>query len=227
MNVPTTAQQYDIPAVSLRAPRAVTNTKTFDEACRSVINFVGAALLLTLMFPVFGLIALCIRLDSPGPILFIQTRIGKDGKPFPFFKFRSMYTDAEKMLELLAQDNEASGPLFKMRRDPRITKAGRVIRRMSLDELPQLLNVIRGEMVLVGPRPALPREVSTYTAYEAQRLMVTPGLTGLWQVSGRSDLSFDDAIAYDLEYIAKRSVWFDFLILARTVPAVLLAKGAY
>lgn len=227
MSVSTAQNKYSSSAASLRPVANVGPVKMADELVRRVLNFLGAAVMLLLLLPVFVVIAICIRIDSEGPVLFIQTRIGKNGVPFPFFKFRSMFTNAEAIRENLLNENEASGPLFKMRQDPRVTKVGRFLRKTSIDELPQLINVLRGEMVLVGPRPALPKEVATYSTYEAQRLSVIPGLTGLWQVSGRSDLTFEDAIDLDLTYIERRSIFFDFVILLRTVPAVLLARGAY
>ena len=151
------------------------------------------------------MIALLIRLDSPGPVLFIQRRVGRHGREFPVFKFRSMYVDAEQRLEGLLGANERTGPVFKMRHDPRVTRVGRILRRCSLDEVPQILNILRGEMSLVGPRPALPREVALYTEEQCHRLDAVPGLTGLWQVSGRANLSFEQSMALDLEYIQTAS----------------------
>ena len=182
---------------------------------------------LLLLLPVFLLLALAVRLDSPGPILFVQNRVGRDGREFPFFKFRSMVADAEARRVGLEARNERSGPVFKMRGDPRVTRVGRVLRKYSLDELPQLLNVLRGDMSLVGPRPALPAEVAQYTPRQRQRLHVTPGLTGLWQVSGRAGLTFERSIELDLFYIQRQSLWLNLRILALTVPAVLSAEGAY
>ncbi len=185
------------------------------------------SLLLILLLPLFALIALLVRLDSPGPVLFIQKRVGKHGDEFPFFKFRSMVVDAEARLRLLEQQNERSGPVFKMKNDPRITRTGRILRKYSLDELPQLLNVLRGEMSLIGPRPALPREVAQYTAHQRQRLGITPGVTGLWQVSGRARVSFEHSVELDLHYIEHQSVWLNVRILLMTIPAVLQGDGAY
>ena len=180
-----------------------------------------------ILLPAFAVIALLIKRDSPGPVLFKQNRIGKDGREFPFFKFRSMVADAESRRHLLDEQNERSGPVFKMKDDPRVTRVGRVLRRFSLDELPQILNVLRGEMSLVGPRPALPREVALYTSHERGRLVVTPGVTGLWQVSGRARLSFEESIALDLYYIEHQSIRLNLSILWRTLPAVLGGDGAY
>jgi lipopolysaccharide/colanic/teichoic acid biosynthesis glycosyltransferase len=198
-----------------------------DEGLRRLFDIIFSSCCLLLLAPLFTVVAILIRLDSPGPALFIQTRVGRDGRLFPVFKFRSMVSNAEARRKELADANEASGPLFKIRTDPRITKVGKWLRRSSVDELPQLINVLRGEMSLVGPRPALPDEVAKYSAHERERLSVTPGLTGLWQVSGRSDLSFDRAMALDLEYVAKRTIVYDLFILARTIPAVLSGRGAY
>jgi len=182
---------------------------------------------LLLLWPLFAVIALCIRLDSPGPVLFKQKRVGRDGEEFWFFKFRSMVSDAEDRRHLLEMHNERTGPVFKMRNDPRITRTGRLLRKFSLDELPQLLNVLRGEMSLVGPRPALPKETAAYTAHQRQRLIGVPGVTGLWQVSGRASLSFEHSIELDLYYIEHQSIGLYFRILLMTIPAVLRAEGAY
>ena len=200
-----------------RAARAV------QRVCDAV--FCAAALLL--LWPVFAVIALLIRLDSPGPVLFKQSRVGKDGKEFWFYKFRSMVSDAEAQRHLLEMQNERSGPVFKMKNDPRITRVGRVLRKFSLDELPQLINVLQGDMSLVGPRPALPKETDMYTARQRQRLLCLPGVTGLWQVSGRASLSFERSIELDLYYIEHQSVALYFRILLLTIPAVLRAEGAY
>lgn len=173
------------------------------------------------------MIALAIRIDSPGPILFRQQRIGVDGKRFSIYKFRSMKLGAEVEQAALAERNEATGPLFKMRSDPRLTRLGGFLRRSSLDELPQLINVLRGEMSLVGPRPNVPAEVEQYQPWHRQRLEVPPGLTGLWQVSGRSDLSFDEMCLLDIYYIENWSLRLDLMILLRTVPRVVGGAGAY
>ncbi|MDQ2687635.1 MAG: sugar transferase [Armatimonadota bacterium] len=186
-----------------------------------------SAVLILLLLPLFVLIALAIRLDSAGPVLFTQKRVGRDGREFDFFKFRSMITNAEARRHALEAQNERTGPVFKMRRDPRITRVGRWLRRSSLDELPQLFNVLRGDMSLVGPRPALPHEVAQYTAPQRVRLSVTPGLTGLWQVSGRSDLSFERSLELDLFYIQHQSPGLYFRILLMTLPAIITGRGAY
>lgn len=189
------------------------------------VSIASVAILLTA--PIMVLTAILIKLDSPGPILFRQVRVGKDGEHFDCYKFRSMYVDAEqRKMELLAC-NEADGPVFKMKNDPRITRVGRVIRKLSIDELPQLFNVLKGDMSLVGPRPALPSEVATYTYEQIGRLRAMPGITGLQQVSGRSNLDFKRWVELDLQYISEQSIWKDIIILVRTIPAVLFSKGAY
>jgi lipopolysaccharide/colanic/teichoic acid biosynthesis glycosyltransferase len=173
------------------------------------------------------IIAILIRLDSPGPIIFTQKRTGRGGREFVAHKFRSMYQGAEEDKAKLNGLNEAKGPLFKIRQDPRRTRVGGWIRRTSLDELPQLFNVFRGEMSLVGPRPAIPSEVEQYQEWHKRRLDVAPGITGLSQVSGRSELNFDEQAMLDIYYIENWSPWIDLWILIKTVPTVLLARGAY
>ena len=182
---------------------------------------------LVLLSPIFIITAILIKLDSPGSVFFKQTRVGKWGYLFGVYKFRSMYIDAEKRKQDLMKLNEADGPVFKIRNDPRITRVGRVIRKLSIDELPQLINILKGEMTLVGPRPPLPREVDQYQYHQRKRLDVVQGITGLQQVSGRSDLDFEQWVAYDIEYIEKQSFWFDIKILLKTIPAVFTGKGAY
>lgn len=186
-----------------------------------------AAALLVGFSPIMALVALAIKFDSPGPIFFRQERVGRNGRYFPLLKFRSMYIDAEDRLAPLVKQNEASGPLFKMKKDPRLTRVGRVIRRLSIDELPQLFNVVQGDMSLVGPRPGLPAEVEAYEEWHRRRLEVRPGMTGLWQVSGRSNLSFEEMVLLDIWYIEYWSPALDFKIILRTVPAVLFGIGAY
>lgn len=197
------------------------------QRAQRVLDILACSLLLFLLLPVFAVLALWICLDSRGPILFIQKRVGKDGEGFPFYKFRSMVPDAEARRQTLEHHNERNGPVFKMRNDPRITRSGRFLRKFSLDELPQLLNVLKGDMSLVGPRPALPNEVAQYSSRARLRLAVLPGVTGLWQVSGRSNLSFERSIELDLYYIQHQSLWLNLRILLMTIPAVLTGDGAY
>ena len=194
---------------------------------KRVVDVAGAALGLTLGAPILGLIAVAIRLDSPGPVIFRQTRVGANGKTFELYKFRSMYQGAEEKLEELRDQSEVDGPIFKMKDDPRVTRVGRILRRTSLDELPQLWNVLCGEMSLVGPRPPLPSEVSEYLEWHKKRIEVRPGVTGLWQVSGRSLVSFDEQCLLDIYYIENWSLWLDFQILLRTIPEVAFGNGAY
>ncbi|MDR3709368.1 MAG: sugar transferase [Capsulimonadaceae bacterium] len=194
---------------------------------RRVCDVLGAsAALLAMLLPCM-MIALLIKLESPGPVLFRQKRVGQDGEEFWFYKFRSMVVDAEARRKALIRMNEASGPVFKIRNDPRITRVGRFIRKFSLDEVPQLVNVLKGDMSLVGPRPALPSEVEQYSDRQRARLLVKPGITGLWQVSGRSDLPFERSIELDLEYIANQTFPLYVRILLMTLPAVLEGRGAY
>ena len=186
---------------------------------------VGCGLLV--LVPIFAIVALAIKLDSAGPVFYRQTRVGRNGRPFQMLKFRSMCSDAEKRVDELSDRNEATGPLFKMRNDPRITRVGGFLRRWSIDELPQLLNVLRGDMSLVGPRPPIPSEVAKYEDWQLGRLRAVPGLTGLWQVSGRSEVPFHDMVRLDLHYIRNWSLGLDLEILLRTIPAVLTSRGAY
>ncbi len=198
-----------------------------NAAVKRAFDLSLAAIGMVLIAPVWLLIALAIRLDSPGPIFFRQERAGRHGKPFTCFKFRSMFIGAEAAVDQLRDKNEASGPLFKIKDDPRCTRVGRFIRRTSLDELPQLINVFRGEMSMVGPRPGLPAEVARSQEWHNKRLEVLPGITGLWQVSGRSDLSFDEMVLLDIYYAENWSLGADLRILLRTVPQVLFGDGAY
>jgi exopolysaccharide biosynthesis polyprenyl glycosylphosphotransferase len=223
------AQRLDVrpvaglPLVDVARPQAIAAARwikrTYDVA--------GSALLLLLASPVMAAVALAIKLEDGGPVLFRQTRVGLRGQEFACLKFRSMGQDAEARLAELMAANEGSGPLFKMTHDPRITKVGRFIRRFSLDELPQLWNAFRGDMSLVGPRPALPTEVAQYDSDTRRRLDVRPGLTGLWQVSGRSNLSWDDTVRLDLYYVDNWSMIQDVMILAKTAKAVVGSSGAY
>ncbi|MPM54711.1 UDP-glucose:undecaprenyl-phosphate glucose-1-phosphate transferase [bioreactor metagenome] len=183
---------------------------------------------LLVLSPLLLLVALWIKFDSPGPVIYRQARVGKNGRHFQFYKFRSMYVDADRRkAELIRQNESRDGVIFKMRQDPRITRPGRFIRKFSIDELPQLFNVLTGEMSLVGPRPPLPAEVAQYTLEDRKRLHVIPGITCIWQVSGRSDIPFKQQVELDKEYIKSQSAWKDFMILLKTIPAVLSGRGAY
>jgi len=199
-----------------------------DRAAARTIDVAAAALGIALLLPLFAAVAVAIRMESKGPALFRQTRIGENGKPFEMFKFRSMRTSGPSWAELHKTANDhADSITFKMKRDPRITRVGQLIRKSSIDELPQLWNVLKGDMSLVGPRPALPAEVEKYSVVERRRLRGKPGITCLWQISGRADLPFDRQVVLDVAYLKRRTVWLDLLILLRTPIAVLTARGAY
>ncbi|MCX5762510.1 MAG: sugar transferase [Gemmatimonadetes bacterium] len=202
-------------------------TKPVSRIVKRAVDVLGSALGLVFLAPVFALVALAIRLDSRGPVFFWQTRVGERGRPFMILKFRSMRVDAEQLkASLLAQNEHATGPVFKMTHDPRITRVGRFIRKLSIDELPQLWNVLRGEMSLVGPRPPIPAEVAVYDAWQRRRLSVPPGITCLWQVSGRNGIGFEQWMRLDMQYIDQWSLLKDFQLLGRTIPAVLGGRGA-
>jgi len=194
---------------------------------KRIFDIVVSCLCLLVLWPLLLLIALLIELDSPGPAIFRQERVGERGKGFIMYKFRSMRVDAEKMLDALPQFRNRPEPIFKLKDDQRLTRVGRILRHFSFDELPQLLNVLKGEMSIVGPRPHMPHEVARYQLWQLQRLGIKPGLTCLWQISGRSDLTFADWMRLDLEYIKRRSFWFDLLILLKTIPAMIRGSGAY
>jgi exopolysaccharide biosynthesis polyprenyl glycosylphosphotransferase len=182
---------------------------------------------LVVLLPVMGILALLIRLDSPGPVIYTCRRVGEGGRLFRFYKFRSMVVGADRIREELRPYNEVDGPVFKMAEDPRVTRIGRFLRRSSLDELPQLFNVLKGDMSLVGPRPPLPEEVVQYEPWQRRRLSVRPGLTCFWQVSGRSRLNFEEWVRLDIRYIEEMSLGVDLKIILRTIPAVLSGEGAY
>ncbi len=201
--------------------------KGWQRVAKRIMDIVGSLILIILLSPLFLLIALAIKLTSKGPVFFLQERIGKNGRKFKMIKFRSMYPDAEKRLKDYLDKNEAKGPIFKMKHDPRVTPVGRILRRFSLDELPQLFNVLMGQMSLVGPRPPLEREVKQYEKWQLRRIDVTPGMTGLWQISGRSDLPFEKMVELDIYYIEHWSLWLDIKILLKTIPAVISGRGAY
>ncbi len=198
------------------------------NALKRLLDIVVSLAMLTALSILFLFVAISIKLTDRGPILFWQTRVGKWGREFPFPKFRSMVVNAEQLKDqLLKQNQHSDSKTFKMKRDPRITWIGRIIRKLSIDELPQLWCVLKGDMSLVGPRPPLPREVSLYSLADRRRLDVTPGLTCIWQVSGRGDIPFPQQVELDVQYINSRDFWNDLRILIMTVPAVLLGKGAY
>ncbi|MDQ2975535.1 MAG: sugar transferase [Acidobacteriota bacterium] len=211
------------PLVSLHSAPSI----SWRTEAKRVLDFVVSSLLLAVLFPVFLLVALAIKLDSPGPIFFVQERMGYNKRRFRMIKFRTMTADAEARMKELEHLNEKEGPIFKIRKDPRMTRIGRVLRKLSIDELPQLINVLFGDMSLVGPRPLPMRDVlGLEVAWQKRRFSVKPGLTCLWQVSGRSNLSFEEWMQLDLEYIDRWSLALDCKILLRTIPAILSAEGA-
>jgi len=199
----------------------------FERLLKRVMDLVILAVLALPSLLVGVVVAAAIKLDSPGPVIYSGMRVGRNDKLFKMYKFRSMVIDAERQKEALQALNEADGPLFKIKDDPRLTRVGRFIRRTSLDELPQLFNVLQGTMSLVGPRPPLPEEVEQYKPWHRQRLAVIGGLTGLWQVSGRADLTFDELCLLDIYYIENWSLSLDIRILLQTVPHMLFGRGAY
>lgn len=215
------------PVFISRSISQATRNIDFNAVLKRGLDLLVSGSALIALSPLLLATAAAIKLESPGPILFRQTRIGKNGKPFRIFKFRSMFRDAEARRAALLANSDREGICFKSRSDPRITRTGRWIRRFSIDELPQILNVLSGEMSVVGPRPALPEEVDVYPEHARGRLSVKPGITGLWQVSGRADIGFDKMIDMDVAYAQARSIWLDLTILALTARAVLSGRGAY
>ncbi|WP_010630809.1 sugar transferase [Sporolactobacillus vineae] len=205
--------------------------RTQDEVylfTKRVMDICGALLGLLILSPLFLLISILIKLDDPaGSVFFKQIRLGENGRIFTIYKFRSMVHQAEDLLGALIEKNETSGPMFKMKNDPRVTRFGRFLRKTSLDEFPQLVNVLKGEMSLVGPRPPLPREVADYTDYDRQRLLVRPGCTGLWQVEGRSSVGFASMVKLDIEYINRRGILLDLKIILKTILIIFHARNAY
>lgn len=203
------------------------NAKSYllTKRCIDIFGSVFGLLLLSI---VFTIVAILIKVEDPkGKVFFKQIRVGKDGKEFHIYKFRSMASNAEERLKELLVLNEVTGAMFKMKDDPRVTKVGKFIRKTSIDELPQLFNVLKGEMSLVGPRPPLPREVVEYSNYDKQRLLVVPGCTGLWQVSGRSNVGFSEMVELDLQYIRERTIFFDIKIILKTVLVLFGSKNAF
>lgn len=194
---------------------------------KRALDIVCSLLALIILSPVFLITSIAIKAEDGGKAIFTQIRVGKDNKPFKMYKFRSMCVDAEDKLKDLQDMNEMDGLAFKIEKDPRITKVGTFIRKTSIDELPQLVNILIGNMSIVGPRPPLESEVAQYNNYQMQRLLVKPGLTCYWQCSGRSNMSFDDWMDSDIDYIKNRSIWLDIKLILRTIPAVLRSVGAY
>ena len=194
---------------------------------KRIFDIVAATCGIVLLSPLMIIIAVLIKTEDHGPIFYKQVRVGKNGKTFKMYKFRSMFVNADKMLTKLKEHNDVEGPMFKMKDDPRITKVGHFIRKHSLDELPQFLNVIKGDMSLVGPRPPLPLEVAKYSDYDKQRLLVTPGCTGLWQATERNDVGFSEMIQLDIEYIKKANFLFDLWIIWKTIQIIIKPNSSY
>ncbi len=217
---PSAPVVLDAAAIDVTEPFGYAFTK------RALDLIVGGAILL-LLLPVIPVVAFMIRLDSEGPVFYRQERVGKNGRNFKFYKFRSMRVDSDRLRAELEKSNELAGPVFKMKNDPRVTSVGAFLRRSSLDEIPQIFNVLKGDMSIVGPRPALPGEVAKYEAWHRRRLDVKPGITCLWQVAGRSHVGFDEWMRLDVEYMSRRSVRTDLGIFVKTIPAVIARRGAY
>ena len=200
---------------------------SFYEICKRAIDIIGAISGLLLLSPVIVIVACAIKFTSKGPIFFSQKRVGKNGELFDMYKFRSMVVNAEELKEKLAHQNEMSGPMFKMKDDPRVTKVGKFIRRTSLDEIPQLWNVLKGDMSLVGPRPSLPKEVKQFEKWMYKRLTIKPGLTCYWQVSGRNNIDFEDWMKLDINYVEDRNLWIDIKLILKTVGVLFGDKNAH
>lgn len=196
-------------------------------AIKRLVDIAASLIFIIVLLPVMIAAAIAVKLSSRGPVLFLQDRVGKNGETFRFAKYRSMFNGAHEELDDLNHLNDVDGPVFKMREDPRVTPVGRFMRKYSIDELPQLFHVLAGRMSLVGPRPPLPAEVATYDEWERQRLLTKPGITCIWQISGRSDLDFETWVTMDVEYIATWRPWLDFKIMLGTIPAVVSGRGAY
>lgn len=209
-------------AIDIDMNKVEINNSIFYLFIKRLIDIVGSLLGLILLSPLFCIVAILIKLEDPkGKVFFAQERNGINSKTFKMYKFRSMVNNAEELLQKLQHQNEQSGPVFKIKDDPRITKVGKFIRKTSIDELPQLINVLKGDMSLVGPRPPIPHEVEQYTPYQMQRLLVRPGLTCIWQVSGRNNIGFDDWVEMDIEYIKTRNLWLDTKLIFKTIGVLL------
>jgi exopolysaccharide biosynthesis polyprenyl glycosylphosphotransferase len=218
------AQQVDLQPIN----KEVNHSTTVYHFIKRVTDIIGAFTGIFILSPLFVFVMLAIKIEDPkGAVFFKQVRVGKNGKEFYMYKFRSMVTNAESLLDSLMHRNETTGPMFKIKKDPRVTKIGRFIRKTSIDELPQFWNVIKGDMSLVGPRPPLIKEVDNYSDYDRQRLLVTPGCTGLWQISGRSNLGFEEMVDLDIKYINNMSFTNDLLIIFKTVKVLFGSKDAY
>lgn len=226
--VQTVTEEQSVPAGTTWLDQDKIKAQKSYLFVKRIFDVIASFIALLLLSPLFLIIAILIKIEEPkGPIFYSQIRVGRNGKKFRMYKFRSMCVDADKKLKKLLAKNEVEGAMFKMKDDPRITKVGKWIRKTSVDELPQLWNVLHGDMALVGPRPPLPRETATYSEYDKQRLYVQPGCTGLWQVSGRNDVGFHEMVALDIEYIKTRNLWVDIKIMFKTVGIMIHPNGAY
>ena len=225
MQLETKARQDDAGAVA--TGDVVLNDTLAYIAGKRLFDLSVGLLAFVFVIPIVPLIALMIKLDSPSPVFYRQDRIGRGGRPFRFYKFRSMYREADRGRAELESRNEQEGPVFKIKADPRITPVGQFLRRSSVDEIPQILNVLRGDMSIVGPRPPLPVEVARYQPWHRRRLDVKPGITCLWQIAGRSQIGFDEWMRLDMEYLRTRSLRTDLAIFLKTLPAVMARRGAY
>lgn len=218
---------FEKKTIDMTLPREIEHHKRLVyRVTKRLIDIIGSVVGLVLLSPVFLITAIAIKLDSKGPVFYSQKRVGLNGKVFKMYKFRSMVVNAEKLLEKLKDKNEMDGPMFKIKDDPRVTKIGNLIRKTSIDELPQIYNVLRGKMSLVGPRPNLPREVEKFSEYQRKKLKVAPGLTCYWQVMGRNALEFEDWIKLDIKYIEDRSTFLDVVLIIKTFKVLLGDKDA-
>ena len=197
------------------------------KICKRIIDIIGAGLGLILLSPIIAIVACAVKFTSKGPVFFSQKRVGKNGELFEMYKFRSMVVNAEELKENLEEQNEMSGPMFKIKDDPRVTKVGKFIRKTSIDELPQLWNVLKGDMSLVGPRPSLPKEVEQFDNWMFKRLTVRPGLTCYWQVSGRNNIDFEDWMKLDVKYVEERNIWIDIKLIFKTIFVLFGDKNAH
>ncbi len=220
-------ERIELYSVLANPPVETKKRRLIYHGIKRIFDVILSAFAIAILFFLLLIVSAAIRLDSKGPAIYTQKRAGKKGKSFTIYKFRSMCEDADQLRENLQDQNECDGPVFKIVRDPRVTRVGKFLRKTSLDELPQLFNILKGDMSIVGPRPPLLSEVEQYTPYQMHRLDVKPGLTCYWQISGRSNIGFDKWVELDMKYIEERSLWTDFKIILKTVPAVLLERGAY
>lgn len=218
---------YTMKNVDIELDQEIIDKQYGYRVCKRIFDIIASVIGLIILSPVFLIVAIAIKLDDGGPVFYDQIRVGRNGKKFKMFKFRSMRVNAENEIEKLQKYSEVDGAMFKMRNDPRVTRVGKFIRKTSVDEFPQLINVLIGQMSFVGPRPPLPREVKNYTKYDKQRLYVKPGCTGLWQVTARNSVGFQEMVNIDLDYIQNRSMWLDFKIILKTIKVIFVPNEAY